>query len=251
MIRFASLDLDGTAAGPDGQIGSGLIDGIASWRRAGVSWHIVTGRPACALSSAPGIEDLLRLCEPTVLVEDGEVELDPGTGVTRPLALLPASAVSEIWARCPDLVVSAGGRSVASTRRAARSHALAYRLPQRAVEVGRACGPANRVTVYGADPPVLTGITLRRIRAFNAIVVSPESAGKAAGYERHLRERHGAALTESVAFGDGDGDAVLLARSAMGVAVRGSTAAARAAASVQLEIPLPEFLAVLHPRTVG
>jgi hydroxymethylpyrimidine pyrophosphatase-like HAD family hydrolase len=247
VIRFASLDLDGTAGDSGGRIGPDVVSGVRRWREAGVRWHVVTGRSGPAVLVMPGIDDLLAECEPTILIDGAEVELDPGSGARRLLARLSSDVVQTISRHCPDVVISAEGL-VASSPRAARIHTLAYRLPRGCVSVGTVEGESvNRLTVYGMTPPVLPGARQHRIGRFDAVIVTPIGAGKAAGYEAHLRRSHDGSLEQSIAFGDDDSDAMLLARSAAGIAMPVSSALAVEKATLRLDVSLGEFLTTTHP----
>jgi len=247
MIRFASFDLDGTILDADGRLLAGVVEGIARWRDLGVRSHIVTGRPAPAVLAIADVAALFDVCEVSVLVDDAEALLDTRSRRMRSTAHLAEEVVTRIRRECTHYVASADGRLLASTRRAARSHAIAYRLSQAWVRVEPATGPINRITVYDETCPDLTGATIDEIHAFSANVVKPAHSGKAIGVDRHLADPHGSDLTESIAVGDADGDAELLARSAVGVAVAMSSAAATIAASVHLDCPLAEFLATTDP----
>jgi len=249
VIRFASFDLDGTVLDPRGAVAEGVVAGVRRLRRAGVRSFVNTGRPLASVRSIPRIDRLLAVCEDAVLVDDAEAVFRPATGRTEALAVLPGCALDQVRAQCRHFVVSCGGRLFASSRRAARSYALAYRLPQSVIEpgTGEPTRGAHRVTVFDGAPAGIDAVTVDPITPFAASVVRPAHSGKAAGLARFLAAFHAGDLSDVVAFGDGDADADLLARSAIGVAVRASSPAAVAAASVHLAGPLDEFLAEFDP----
>lgn len=251
MIRFASLDLDGTALESSGRsVSFGLFEGVERWRGLGVTWHVVTGRPAVALSDISGMDNLLRVCAPTLLVDDAEVEIDCKGGTAKALATLDDETVDRILATCPDVVVSRLGRLAATSRQAARFHALTYRIPQRWIAMAPERGTVNRLTIYGSLLDRThwgDGIDVRPISAFNGAVVTVARMGKSVGYAQHLERHHDGVLSENIAFGDDEGDALLLAQSVVGVAVRNASAEAKAAATVRLTVDLASFLATTDP----
>jgi hypothetical protein len=142
-----------------------------------------------------------------------------------------------------DVVASCDGRLLASTRRAAVAYALAYGIPRAAVGIGAPDGPSTRLVVFGEAPPQLPGTERRVLRAYGATLLTAAGRGKAVGLAALLALRFGERdLSRVMAFGDGDNDAGLLAAARPGIAVQGSSPAARAAARLHLEEPLGAYL---------
>jgi len=247
-LQFAAVDLDGTVLDADDRLIGDTAEALCELHRRGVTIVLVTGRSATSFRTLRGLDRLLAACDHEVLVDEGDVVLDRHTGAVRCAALLPDAAVHGVARDCADHVLTAGGRLIASTRRAATAYAVAYRIPRSLIGIGEPHGPVNRITVFGPPPPVIPRVAVEVIAPFSATVLKPAAGGKAAGLTAWLAGRFGEPdLTRVIAVGDGDGDAGMLASSGLGVAVRRSTPSAVAAASIHLDGPLEDFLRALDP----
>jgi hypothetical protein len=247
-LRFAAIDLDGTVLGADDRIIGGVTVGLRQLRAHGLRVVLVTGRSAVALQNLTWIDELLALCDHEVLVDEGDVVLDQCTGRVRCLAALPHGIVTRVAADCADIVMAADGCLTATTRRAAVAYAHAYRIPRSLIQMGKPHGLVSRITVFGEPPPPMEGVAVDLIEPFSAAVLRNSRGGKAAGLACWLADRFGEAdLSRVIAIGDGDNDADMLSSSGVGVAVRDSSPAAIASASVHLVGSLEMFLLGFDP----
>ncbi|MFF5563240.1 HAD family hydrolase [Streptomyces sp. NPDC012623] len=244
--RYAAFDLDGTLLDAEGLVPRSVVAGVSRLRRHGLLPVLVTGRSLPSFRRLTDIGPLLALCHPEVLLEEGDLVFDRTEESHRPTAAIPPCAVDRVRRDCVDVVASSDGRLLASTRRAAVAYAMAYGIPRDAVGIGAPTGASTRLVVFGEPPPELSGTERRALRAFGATLLTAAGRGKAVGLSALLAVRFGERdLSRVVAFGDGDNDAGLLAAARLGVAVLGSSAAARAAARLRLEEPLGAYLAAM------
>ncbi|SCE10843.1 Hydroxymethylpyrimidine pyrophosphatase [Streptomyces sp. SolWspMP-5a-2] len=243
--RYAAFDLDGTLLDAEGRIPRATVAGIARLRGRGLLPVLVTGRSLPSFRRWRDADRVLDLCHPEVLLEEGDLVYDRGQDRHRAVAALPADAVARVRRACADVVASCDGRLLASTRRAAVAYAVAHGVPRDAIGIGPPTGPSTRLMVFGEKPPEPPGTEGRALRGFGATLLTAAGRGKAVGLAALLTDRFGErdGLSRVVAFGDGDNDAGLLAGARLGIAVQGSSPAARAAADLCLDRPLEEYLA--------
>lgn len=241
-LRYAAFDLDGTLLDDAGRPLTGIVEGLHRLRDQGLTLILVTGRTLAGFVQ-PGLPRKFLDCfADAVLLYEGDAVFDRATGVLRPRLRLPADLAPAISA-AREVVVDVDGSAYAGTRRAAVAYAMAYRIPRERIAVGpppRESGPSRVVVFDGGSGLDLAGMPVRakRIEPFGATVLSPRDGGKAAGLAEHL----GTGLGGVIAFGNGDDDAPLLARSSIGVAVRHGSDAAVAAASLHLTESIADFL---------
>ncbi|GGY14969.1 HAD family hydrolase [Streptomyces xanthochromogenes] len=242
--RYAAFDLDGTLLDAAGTAARDVVAGISRLRERGLLPVLITGRSLPSFRRLTDIGPLLALCHPEVLLEEGDLVLDRTEERHRPTTRIPPPVVERVRRDCADVVASCDGRLLASTRRAAVAYAVAYGLPRDAVDIGTPTGPTTRLVVFGDAPPELPGTARHLLRAFGATLLTATGRGKAVGLAALLAARFGEGdLSRVVAFGDGDNDAGLLAAARLGIAVQGSSPAARAAARLRLDEPLGAYLA--------
>ncbi|MFI7110340.1 HAD hydrolase family protein [Nonomuraea sp. NPDC050227] len=250
-LRFAAFDLDGTVLDRSGRFVAGLDAGLRRVRGSGLIPIIISGRSYQSFLLLALAANTIELWDHCVLLDEGDVVYDRANDNLHYRRVLPAHTVATLLGLGQsDLVVQWRGTHHASSARAAAAFAMAYELPRVGIRVGLPPESARptRVTVFGTHSDLCTAVgsevDVDVIRPFGATVLRPRSAGKAASLAAHLAAAFGEPdLTRVIAFGDGDSDASMLAACRIGVAVAGSSAAALAAASIQLDHDLPGFLA--------
>lgn len=250
-LRYAAFDLDGTLLDDTDRPVRGIESGLRRVREQGLIPILVTGRTLAGFTCAGLPQDFLDCFDDHVLLYEGDAVYDLASRALRPRLLLPAGLVPAAAAAYEgEIVIEVDGSAYAGTRRAAVAYAMAYRIPRDSVAVGPPSPGSEpiRLVAFGDGPRPrvdLSGWPVRAtpIRPFRATVLSPRAGGKATGLAAHLGGGPADTGLEGViAFGDGDNDASLLARSTVGVAVRHASSAAVAAASVHLTESIADFL---------
>ncbi len=256
-LAYAAFDLDGTVLDPAGRVLDGVPRGVARLREHGIVPILVTGRSYASFERLALPPEFLALCDRYVLLDEGDVILDRVSGTLEYRAVLPTRTLPELLGLgCQDIAFQWRGRHYGTGRRAALAFGMAFALPRASVEL---CPPPlpvcepTRVVVFGGTPTLVAGwddpdVEVATIRGFGAAVFRPRAGGKVNGLTAHLARRFGEAdLSRVIAFGDGENDAALLVRSAVGVAVDGCVPVSAAGASVRLDQPLARYLATLDP----
>ncbi|MDF3290296.1 HAD family hydrolase [Streptomyces silvisoli] len=256
-LRYAAFDLDGTLLDQTGRLLKGVADGVRRLRERGIVPIVVSGRSYESFRQLAFSDHFLALWDDHVLLDDGDVILDRRSGALDCRVVMPADTAPRLMAQgYEDFVLEWQGKHYATGRRAALAFGMAYELPRSSIELSLPlltdCQP-TRIVVVGAGAELAStsdgfGVEVAPIRRFGAAVLRPLHGGKLKGLTAHLARRFNAQdLSGVIAFGDGDNDALLLSRCAVGVAVADCAPAAAASASILLDGPLADFLAVLEP----
>ena len=245
-VRLIAVDVDGTLIEHDGTLPPARRDAVRALTAAGVPLVMATGK---LWSSIRGLWELLELPGPHVTCNGGAVVGADGTlHHLDPLAEdVAEEVVAVLRAReVPHAVYLADGALV--TDRVRPEHdvleVLGEPMPTTADRDGRAVIKVLSILEAEAEGD------LRRLAADRARVQrtghrflewNAPTADKAAGL-RHVVAALGLSLSEVVAVGDAENDVPMLRAAGTGVAVRGASDAAVAAAALHLATDLAGFL---------
>jgi hydroxymethylpyrimidine pyrophosphatase-like HAD family hydrolase len=198
-VRFRCLatDYDGTLA-EHGRVAVATRRALARWAASGREAVLVTGRLVPDLERVFPELDLFS----RVVAENGAVLYDPGSRQLRLLAEPPPSALVTLL-RASGVASLEIGRVIVAT----------YDRHEREVRQAIAT----------------LGVALDVIRNKDALMILPRGVDKATGLAAALAELN-LSLAETVAVGDAENDAVLLAACGQGVAVANGLPALKASA---------------------
>ncbi len=225
------LDIDGTIAGPDFTVSDRVRKAIAQAQDAGATVVLATGR---ILPSARRIAIELRTNGPLVCYQ-GAVIADPVTGdLLRHERLDPEAALEalgEIQRSGAHVNVHVDGEIyVKSVSDWAAGYASRMRLELQVVDALEPLAARRPTLILAVNEPLATKALAARLRTLlggRALVthsiptfceVASPRAGKVAALQV-VADGLGIPASEAVAFGDGAGDAGMLAWAGLGVAV--------------------------------
>lgn len=251
-LRFAAFDLDGTVLDETSSPSARLADGVAALRAQGILPIVVTGRSPAEFRALAQDNRFAALWHNTVLLGNGDIEVDLSTATATVRNALPAGVLPRVTANgIIDVVAESAGRYVAFTRRAAVAFSMAYRFPRTEVAFSSQPGglrEVTRLTVFDDLATVTAALhdvpcRLDAGGPLDAITITPPDSCKATALAERLAVWFGETdLRHVVAFGNDINDACLIAGAGVGVAVAASHPAAAERATLHLSSGLVDFL---------
>lgn len=253
-VPLCILDLDGTALDADRKVPARLLTALSRLHTLGFHFTVATGRGLYLFESLKLAPAFLNVIGETVVLRDGDVIYDWRRRQVMHRRLLP----DQVGVMLDDLpiVVDTGDHLYSTSAQVGLRFAMEYTVRRPTLlrdNVGSLDGLV-RVSTYadhgtirsrltGLDVEISTSVDGKRVH------VTPRNTCKAAGTSGVV-EAMGSRLSECIAFGDGANDECLLRAAGLGVAVLGSSAGARFAADVALNVDLADWLDLHSWRTL-
>ncbi|WP_194165589.1 HAD-IIB family hydrolase [Oceanobacillus sp. CFH 90083] len=255
-IKNAAFDLDGTIITDNNRVIDGVLRGLESLKKNGITNFIVTGRGINLIKRQSFIRKFEPFIFPKLILNDGNIIYSLNSNKLYILNTINKNYVIGLYnyfKNKADFIIESRGIPFAQNRKSLMKYKMIYNIQTKIALFSNITELENITKIYifpqkGINRVIEDNMLnnnlfiVNKISFLNCYEIKPPFISKDIGLEHLLRICAMGNLNNVVSFGDGMNDKTLLNKSKLGIAVMNCEHSVSEICDVKLSVEIGEFL---------